>query len=392
MELLRVAAATVNQTPMDWDGNEARIRQKLEEAALAEVDVVCFPELCLTGYNCEDMFFSLHLTRMAERLLRDLLPFTRGMTAIFGMPVFHLGHMYNCAVVVQNEHILGVNPKKLLPREGVHYESRWFQPGAFRDTQTTRLLDEDVPFGDYRYQLGSLGMAIEICEEAWRSESAAASHALSGVELVLNPSASHFAFGKYQVRETMVANNSRAMQVHYVHTNLLGLESGRLIYDGGTIIAECGRIAARGMRFGFHDGTLLIRDLDLDRARVGKLHNRSERNQEGQSTGTPVIRGESQVSGKEKKPLRAQADRIHFHAPSGQWQLDKNEEFLAAEMLGLFDYLRKSWSRGFMNRPSISACSITCASRGRGDLCFPSVVAVTPPPSLCWWPRPSPVP
>ena len=71
MELLRVAAATVNQTPMDWDGNEARIRQKLEEAALAEVDVVCFPELCLTGYNCEDMFFSLHLTRMAERARRQ---------------------------------------------------------------------------------------------------------------------------------------------------------------------------------------------------------------------------------------------------------------------------------------------------------------------------------
>lgn len=343
---LRVAAATVNQTPLDWEGNEARIKKLLQQSRHNDVGLVVFPELCVTSYNCEDMFFSLHTVRMAEMMVSNLLPDTKGLACVFGLPIFHEGAMYNCALVVENGVPLGLNPKKQLPREGVHYESRWFKPGRYGQSETTAFLGEDIPFGDYRYQFSSYGMAIEICEEAWRSRLSAADHASAGVEVVVNPSASHFALGKYKVRETMVANNSRSMQVHYIHTNLLGVEAGRMIYDGGAIFSECGVISKRGMRFGFHDGSLTIKDLDLDKARVAKLRNRSEKAAPKAAHGS-VIRGHYSFSEAKKKAIK-DTDRIYAQARADQWDLSKEEEFLAALMLGLFDYLRKCRARGFM--------------------------------------------
>ena len=347
LNTLRVCAVTVNQTPLDWDGNTKRIIASLEEARVKGAELVCFPELCITGYSCEDMFLSLHTFRMAEAQLEKLLPHTKSLLAVFGMPVFHDGFMYNCAVLVRDGEILGINPKKLLPREGIHYEGRWFQPGRFMQKEKAVLLGKPRPFGDFRYQVAGFSLAVEICEEAWRSDSAATSHALAGVEVVVNPSASHFAFSKYGVRETMVVNNSRSMQVHYIHTNLVGLESGRIIYDGGAMIAECGKMVARGPRFGFKDSYTTYYDLDLDRARIGKLRNRSERVESKVASDSLVVSSPKPFA-KSKKPVLEAIASIHSEAKKGVFQLSKEEEFLAAQMLGLFDYWRKSHSNGFV--------------------------------------------
>ena len=347
MQSIRIAGATVNQTPLDWDGNEQRLRSLLNEAKSKNIDVVCFPELCLTGYHCEDMFFSMHTARMAADMLANLLPATAGMTVLLGLPVFHSGGMFNCMALVQDQVILGLNPKKELPREGVHYESRWFQPGHHGRDETCHILGQRVPFGDIRYQLGGLGLAVEICEEAWQAESSAAHHAASGVELVLNPSASHFALGKNRIRETMVLNNSRSMQVHYVHTNLLGLEAGRIIYDGGVLIASCGEIACRGQRFGFSDGLLTWADLDLDLVRVRKMKNRSVRQAEEKAL-TPVIRGKDLGLVKNRQLEQPKALPVHQQCSPATEDLSPEYEFLAAEMLGLIDYLRKSRAKGYL--------------------------------------------
>lgn len=346
LDQVRVAASAINQVPMDWLGNLARVCQGVDEAKDQQVELLVFPELCLSGYNCEDMFFSLHTVRMVERSLAKLLEYVAKleMILVVGMPLFHRGAMYNAAVVIQNGKILGVNPKKQLPREGVHYESRWFQPGYFGQKDHLTLLGRQVPFGDYRYQIGNFCFAIEICEEAWRSPSGASEHARSGAELVLNPSASHFAFGKYEVREALLKNNSRACQVHYVHANLLGLEAGRMIYDGGSMIVESGQVMARGPRFGFKEGYLCVYDLDLDLARVDKLRNRSEMIQ-GQSVRLPpLVNGELIV----KKPRKPLSSSWKLHPEAKALPLSKEEEFLAAQMQGLFDYLRKSRAKGFV--------------------------------------------
>ena len=364
MELLRIAGATLNQTPLDWDGNRDRIIRLLREARQQSVDVVCFPELCITGYNCEDMFLSLPTARMAERIIPQLLPETEGLIAVVGLPIFQQGYMYNAVAVLQNGKILGVNPKKILPKEGIHYESRWFQPASFQSSENIRLAGHDVPFGDLSYRFGSFGMAIEICEEGWRSQMASRAHSMfHGIELVLNPSASHFALGKAKTRETMVANNSRAMQSHYLWTNLLGLEAGRAVYDGGVIIAECGQVTTRGERFGFHDGALTMRDVDLDLARTFKLQNRAERlpeDKENERAHTIVGEDQLQFSSRQKPPLAA-PKTIHRQKTDMAAVLNENEEFLAAQMLGLFDYLRKSSSRGYLVSLS-GGCDSSCVA------------------------------
>ena len=157
----------------------------------------------------------------------------------------------------------------------MHYESRWFQAWPFGEVEKFEILGEEVPFGDLPYKFGSLQCAIEICEEAWGVRSQTYGQGISGVELVLNLSASHFALGKYKTREVLVKDASRKMQVHYVYTNILGCEAGRLIYDGGAMIASNGTIVARSKRFSYEQGYCLVHDIDLDDSRSGKLENRN---------------------------------------------------------------------------------------------------------------------
>jgi NAD+ synthase (glutamine-hydrolysing) len=344
MDRLRIAGASINQTPMDWEGNVERLTSLIREARAQKVQVMCFPELCITGYNCEDTFSSVHTARRSLMALEQLIHETEGMTVVFGLPVYHRGSMWNCAAVVQNQRLLGINPKKLMAREGIHYEPRWFRPWPFHRVDSIALLGQNVPFGDVTYQLGNLHLGIVICEEAWSAEGTASDAALSRCELVVNLSASHFALGKARVRETLVADASRAFQVHYLYTNLLGLEAGRSIYDGEIILGECGRITARSERFQLNDGGLLIRDVDLDMARVGKLKSRSVLDRSIPEGTERIVSGQPIVSLGKKATEIPEAYLGQAHDPYNSPEL----EFLQAEKLGLFDYLRKSHSKGFM--------------------------------------------
>ncbi len=354
MSRLRVAGATLNQTPFDVRGNEDRIRSILSAAKADDVAVLCLPELSLTGYNCEDMFTSPALERSAEQMLGRLLPLTQNMLVVFGMPVSFAGNLYNCAVVVQDGVILGVNPKKALPREGIHYEPRWFTPWPPRVVRETALCGVTVPFGDIRYECGDIGIAIEICEEAWTAESMVADHVRSGAMLVLNPSASHFALGKFATRSRLVADRSRALQVNYVYSNLVGLESGRVIYDGGVLIAECGRFRRIGPRFGCSDGDMVATDVDMDLPRAQRYRGRSARHvDEASVTLTVAVQGKPLPLRPESRELAEVT--IEVLSPPIE------EEFLRAEMRGLFDYSRKSGARGFVVSLSGGCDSAACA-------------------------------
>jgi NAD+ synthase (glutamine-hydrolysing) len=344
MDRLRIAGASINQTPMDWEGNVERLSGLIREARAQKAQVMCFPELCITGYNCEDTFSSVHTARRSLLALEQLIHETEGMTVVFGLPVYHRGSMWNCAAVVQNQKLLGINPKKLMAREGIHYEPRWFRPWPFHRVDSISLLGQNVPFGDVTYQLGNLHLGIVICEEAWSAEGTASDAVLSRCELVVNLSASHFALGRARVRETLVADASRAFQSHYLYTNLLGLEAGRSIYDGEIILGECGRITSRSERFQLSDGCLLIRDVDLDLARVGKLKSRSVLDRSIPEETERVVTGQPVVSLGKKATEIPLAYLGQSHDAYNSPEL----EFLQAEKLGLFDYLRKSRSKGFM--------------------------------------------
>ena len=342
MDRIRVSAVCLNQTPLDFKSNTDRIIKYIQQSKEQGAQVICFPELTITGYNCEDMFLSLQTVRDSLSCLERILPETQDVVVALGIPLYFRGALYNCAVMIQDGSVLGIKPKTQLPREGVHYESRWFQAWPFGEVEKFQIFDEEVPFGDLPYKFGSLQVAVEICEEAWGVRSQNYGQGISGVELVLNLSASHFALGKYKTREVLVKDASRKMQVHYVYTNLLGCEAGRLIYDGGAMIASNGVIVARSKRFSYDDGYCLVEDIDLDDSRAGKLENRNIHQKIESSIFSGVIKGEKLPKLKTSLKITSEKYKKREEVSSNfSW------EFMQAVSLGLFDYMRKSRSFGY---------------------------------------------
>ena len=350
MNIVRAAGATLNTTPLDFNGNLQKIKTLIQEAKNNHVDIVCFPELCISGYGCEDVFFSNSTCERSIDSLLNLVSETQGLTVVLGLPLYFQGSLYNCAVTVQNQKILGFTPKKLLPREGVHYEPRWFKPWPFHFCDTVEIRGKSYPIGDHIFKFGNASVALEICEEAWGAVRSG-SESNHDVDLILNPSASHFSIGKYQKRCQLVAERSRSTSSFYLYTNLVGLESGRLIYDGGVIFAKAGEIVATGKRFELGGGSLFFQDLNLDLVRLQKVRSTST------AANNEII--------PHKKIIHANAFQDSHHgetSKSSNPAHTANEEFLFAEVLGLFDYLSKSQARGYVVSLSGGCDSATVAT------------------------------
>ncbi|MCA9241309.1 MAG: NAD+ synthetase, partial [Planctomycetales bacterium] len=259
MRLIRIAAASVNQTPLDWEGNRRRIEAVILQAREANVGLLCLPELCVSGYGCEDMFFSTGVQQAAYESMRALLPATEGIAVAVGLPLFYESSLYNAAALLVDGELAGIVCKQFLATDGIHYESRWFR------CWKSGLVDwRGDPTGDLLFDLGGVRVGFEICRDAWVADRTAPQLAKRGADIILNPSASHFAFGKNATRERIVIEGSRACCVSYVHSNALGNESGRSVYDGDTIIASGGRIIASGPRLSFSDHVLTTAVVDVD--------------------------------------------------------------------------------------------------------------------------------
>ncbi len=240
------------------------------------VRLLCLPELCITGYGCEDAFHSPGVHQTALQMLREIVPATRDMIVSVGLPVMHRGSLFNAACLIVDQRIAGFVAKQNLAGEGIHYEPRWFKPWP-GDTRVEFELDGTAyPLGDLIFSCGDVLVGFEICEDAWVAERPGSDLARLGVDVILNPSASHFAFGKHAVRQRFVLEGSRAFQVSYIYANLLGNEAGRAIYDGDAMIASAGRLLASGPRFSYADYQLTTAVIDVDhtrmqRARTGQL-------------------------------------------------------------------------------------------------------------------------
>jgi NAD+ synthase (glutamine-hydrolysing) len=341
MHLLKVAAAVLNQTPLDWPGNRARIVAALRAARQQNVSVLCLPELCTTGYGCEDAFHSLGVHDAAWRTLEDLLPDTRGMVVSVGLPLFFQNAVFNTVALVVDGHIAGLVAKRFLAGDGIHYEPRWFKPWPEGVVDTLHRNGKSFPIGDLHFDVGGVKIGFEICEDAWVAQRPGRTLALRGVDLILNPSASHFAFGKLETRQRFVLEGSRAFGVTYVYANLVGNEAGRAIYDGGAFIASGGRLVATGRRFTFADSSLTTAVVDVDLTRVSQLRTASFVPRL-QRDALPCVEIPFTYPPAAVEPATLDAD-LWERSPTL-----KEEEFTRAEALALFDYLRKSRSQGFV--------------------------------------------
>jgi len=340
MQLIKVAAAVLNQTPLDWDGNKQRITAAIAQARDAGASVLCLPELCITGYNCEDAFHAPGVQETARRILLELLPETHGMVVSLSLPVAYQHGLFNAACLVVDCQILGFVAKRFLAGDGIHYEPRWFKAWPAGRRGELSWGQSTYPIGDVHFDVGGVKIGFEICEDAWVANRPGAELARRGVDLILNPSASHFAFGKHEVRRRFVLEGSRAFNVSYVYSNLLGNEAGRAIYDGGALIASAGELVAAGPRFSFEDVQVTTAQVDVAETRMKQARTGSF--EPDLDADPSCIRAEYTFA---PQPLEGQ--RIEL----GSWETGgdlKEEEFARAIALGLFDYLRKSHSHGFV--------------------------------------------
>ena len=341
MKLIRVGAAVINTTPLDWDGNLAKIRGTIDAAKNARVSILCLPELCITGYGCEDAFQAPGTQRTALELLAEIVPLSRGLIFSVGLPLWHSGGLYDAACLVADGKILGFVGKQNLAGDGIHYEPRWFKPWPAGVRSAVRIGDAEYPIGDLVFDCGGIRLGFEICEDAWVADRPGSRLAQRGVDIILNPSASHFAFGKHEIRKRFVIEGSRAFNVGYVYANLVGNEAGRAIYDGDAMIAAAGKLLSTAGRFSYGDAGQIHASLDIDAIRMSRARSGGIR---------PAMAGDDPFVVESEfhyPPLAPHHQELHVQSWEQSPHL-KEEEFARAVSLALLDYLRKSRSQGFV--------------------------------------------
>lgn len=342
MRLIKLAAAVLNQTPLDWSGNKANILTAIAEARRQGASVLCLPELCITGYGCEDAFHAPGVHATAWQMLQEILPETHGMVVSLGLPVMFQKGIFNFACLVVDGKIAGFAGKRFLAGDGIHYEPRWFKPWP-ADVRNEIIGPDGTryPCGDLYFEIGGVKFGFEICEDAWVAERPGIALALKGVDVILNPSASHFAFGKNEIRKRFVLEGSRAFGASYVYANLLGNESGRAIYDGEAMIATQGRLVAAGPRFSYQNVLVTSGQVNVAATRMNQARTSSYR---------PNLAAEDE--GLVTVPFSWPALQPELSTPAADaWEQAENikaEEFSRALPLALFDYMRKSRSHGFV--------------------------------------------
>jgi NAD+ synthase (glutamine-hydrolysing) len=364
MKYIKVGAAVLNQTPLDWQGNQQRILAALEKARTHNVNILCLPELCISGYGCEDAFLAPGTLAQSLRVLHELVAQTQDMIVAVGLPLLYQNRIYNTVCLLVDGQIGGFVAKRFLPSDGIHYEPRWFHCWPHEVYAEIDLNGKRYPLGDIYFNCGGVRIGFEICEEAWVADRPGIKLAEKGVDIILNPSASHFAFEKHKIRERFVLEGSRAFSVSYIYTNLLGNEAGRAIYDGDAMIASRGQLLATNKRFSFADYQLISALVDVDLTRMSQART---------SDWQPKL--ESRIY----RPFDYPETPPRKNTVTSQiWEQSptlKEEEFTRAVSLGLFDYLRKSRAHGFVLSLSGGADSaaIACLVRlmvelGRAEL------------------------
>ncbi len=253
---IKVAAVTPEIRVADPIYNRIKIMQKIEEAEQQRAVVVVFPELCITGYSCGDLFFMDPLLEEAKQSLIQIAEDTAGknMLVLVGLPVAYQGAIYNVAAALSNGKILGLVPKQIIPGYNEFYETRYFAQGM--ETPVEITLDENVsvPMGGHLLfspdSLLELKIGVEICEDIWSPQPPSISHALAGANIIVNLSASNEVTGKDSYRKSLVQGQSARLVCGYVFASAGDGESTQdVVYSAHNMIAENGVMLAEAKRF-----------------------------------------------------------------------------------------------------------------------------------------------
>ena len=265
---IKAAAATPEIRVADCSYNAGQTVKLMREASEKGVKLLVFPELCITGYTCSDLFLQRRLLDGALTALRTVMEASRKLSllTVAGLPLTVEDKLYNCAAVIFQGEILGVVPKTNLPNYNEFYEKRHFVPAPAENT-VCRLFGKEVPFGSKLLfccdTLSELKVAVEICEDLWSPIPPSNYHALAGATIIANPSASNEVIGKDAYRKELVGGQSGRLVCGYIYASAgEGESTTDLVFSGHNLIAENGAILAESRLF---HNSLTISELDVQR-------------------------------------------------------------------------------------------------------------------------------
>ena len=348
----RVASSIPAVKVGDCMFNAKSILSQIKSAQENGVSVICFPELCLTGYTCGDLFSQKLLLKNAQRALEFILSNNViDIISIVGMPLEVNNVLFNCAVVIQDHRILGIVPKTYIPNYKEFYEKRWFESGSVLPTDEYHIMDSSYPFGknlifriSNEYPDIDFTFGIEICEDVWTTIPPSSSLALHGAEIIFNLSASNDIISKHAYLKQMLSQQSAKCMSGYVYSSCgFGESTQDLVFGGKALIYENGNLLKESSRFEL-DPQTIIADIDIERISSDRRGNTNF----GQSL-QYVSRNESKYydivtscynyPDYDRMPLE-RAIIPHPFVPSGNALDERCEEIFSIQVMGLAQRIR----------------------------------------------------
>ena len=281
---VKVAAVTPKVKVADTSYNGECIRCLMKETVEKGAKVVVFPELCITGYTCSDLFWHDKLLMQAKEELIEIAKSSKKLDGIFfvGLPLEINGKLYNVAAAISEGKILGIVPKQYLPNYNEFYEQRHFKSGTELCTEIKIGDDEVTVDCDLIFaceQMPKLKIGVEICEDLWVPNPPSIQHAMDGATIIVNPSASDEITGKSIYRKELVAGQSARLVCGYIYASAGDGESTQdVVYSGHNIIAENGQVLAESERF---TNQIVYSEIDVARLEADRRRMTTFDTQEG---------------------------------------------------------------------------------------------------------------
>ena len=335
---IKVAAASPSLKVADCIYNGEQILEDIKKAEDQGVKLLVFPELCISGYTCGDLFLQNTLLVACEQELAKLLKQTENMDIMFvvGMPFAFRNELYNVAVFCKNGEPLAMVPKTYIPNYQEFYEARHFAPGPRNVVYTVKVAGFETSFGCNILlcceNVKGLRIAAEICEDLWVPDSPSVRHALHGATVICNPSASDEIATKPSYRKNLVTMQSAKLMAGYIYADVGNDESTQdLVYSGHSLIAENGMVLGEAKQFS-HD--LLIGEIDVEKLVAERRRSNTYKNLVG--TQEEELYDEVTFSFHiEETSLTRIVSKTPF-VPADEWKKKQRcEEILTLQAMGL---------------------------------------------------------
>lgn len=333
---VKVAAAVPRVKVADCKFNSERLEGLITIAEGKGVQILTFPEMCITGYTCGDLFAQQLLLEQAEMALIQILNSTRQLDiiSILGMPVVVNSTVINAAVVIQKGKILGVVPKTYLPNYKEFYEQRWFTSALQVSENSVRLCGQIVPMGNnLLFETAETTFGIEICEDLWATVPPSSSLALQGAEIIFNLSADDEGIGKHNYLCSLISQQSARCISGYVFSSSgFGESTTDVVFAGNGLIYENGYLLARSERFCLEE-QLIINEIDVECIRAERRVNTTFAANKA-NPGKEAVRISTEfVNSKDLNLTRT--FNLHPFVPQGSELNSRCEEIFSIQIAGL---------------------------------------------------------